>query len=148
MNFMKRFKNKTKIFIKMQSRKILLFDTSFLLLIGLNGVDIFSLIEDSKQKLLEEISGLTPAITNTVLKELTSLSNGNSRKAKAAKLALKLIKQKNLKIIKTPIKNVDEGLVVVKPVAIATMDKELARQALKNKIKIVTLHNNRIIIRV
>lgn len=128
---------------KLREKKILVLDTSFLLLMGLNKLDIFSLIEHAK----EDITNLSLTTTDGVLRELNRLSKGNSRKSRAAKLSLEIIKQKNLKILKAPMENVDAGLVALKPYAIATIDKELIRQALKNKIMVITLHNNKIIVR-
>lgn len=80
-----------------------------------------------------------------VIEELEELKKSKGKDAIAAKIGLELIKKKNVKVIKTREKNVDNTIIriVDKNTIVATNDKEL-RQKLKNKnIKTIYLRNKK-----
>lgn len=83
----------------------IILDTNFLLIPGMFGVDIFS-----------EIQRVYPfksefAVMRPTLDELTTLAQGRSRDGAAAKLALALIKAKNINTLPTAVKHADDAIV-------------------------------------
>jgi hypothetical protein len=80
-------------------------------------------------------------ILSSVLKELEKLSKRKSEYSKFAKIALKLIEQKNFKIIKTEEKSTDESLVKFadKNTIIATNDIELRKRLKRLRIQTIYL---------
>jgi len=82
-------------------------------------------------------------IIDKTLKELKKLNEGNGKKARAAKLALKLLKQKHTKIIKTLEAHADDAIleVVGNNYIVATQDQELKKRLKKKHIKIITLRS-------
>jgi rRNA-processing protein FCF1 len=124
------------------SKKILL-DTNFLLIPGQFKVDIFSEIEriaDFKYKL---------CVLDLSLKELDNIIEKQKGKDKeAAKLALLLIKSKDIDIIKSKGNYADREILDIadKDFIIATQDASL-RKALKNKgTKTIVLRNKKYLI--
>ncbi len=91
-------------------------DTNFLMAVTQFKVDIF-----------EQLRGHELCVANTVVVELERLSEGASRDAKAASLALTMIKAKHLKVLKSKESSADRSLVSYskKGYAIATQDKVL-----------------------
>lgn len=106
--------------------KQVLLDTSFILTSIKNKIDF-----------LDEISslGLTPLIPKQVMVELEGITNGES------KLALKILKKNEIKMIDLETKNTDYGIIAYAKknigLVVATLDREI-----KNAIK-----NNKLIIR-
>ncbi len=126
--------------------KILL-DTSFLLLPFTDHIDILSYFSLSQLY-----------ITSRCFNELQALSNGYSKKAQAAKAALALIKQKNLKIVSSNQFNernnknnnitTDQDLINIALTGnynIATIDKELIKIAKSKGIGVYTIRNRQVI---
>ena len=117
-------------------KKILL-DTSILLLPGMELKDIFTPLEQEFELLIPE----------ACLKEIVAMSAGDSKKARAARLALVLIKQKNLKILpSTHFERADDELLRRAReigAAIATVDKELKRRARKRGIEIINIKKDK-----
>lgn len=122
-------------------QKILL-DTNFLLVPAQFKVDIFSEIE----RICEEKCELYAP--EEVVDELKKLSKPKNKSGAAARLALALIRKKNVNIIKRGGKtnkgNADAKLVELaekelKGYIVATQDKELKTKLKEKGIKIVTL---------
>ena len=116
--------------------KILL-DTNFLLIPAQFKVDIFLEIE--------RITGdsYKICILEQTIDELNSIIEKQSGKNKdAAKLALQLIKQKDLNTIKNSQKGIVDDIIldiVDNSYIVATQDKELKNKLKDKKIKIITL---------
>ena len=76
------------------------------------------------------------------IKELIAMSTQSTKRGRAAKLALILIKQKNLKIIhSTHIERADDQLLRLAKklnASIATIDKELKRRAKREGIETIS----------
>jgi rRNA-processing protein FCF1 len=82
---------------------------------------------------------------NPVIEELKKITKSRGKDAVAAKIALELIERKDVKIINTNEKKVDNAIVVIadKDTIVATNDREL-RQRLKHKsIKTIYLRNKK-----
>ena len=117
--------------------KVLL-DTNFLLLPHQFGVDIF-----------EYLSLYEVATLDLCINELKKLSKGKNEDAKAARIALKLIKGKNVEIIKSDEKKVDSAILNYasnERCAVATNDKELIKDLKRCGIKIIRLRQNKYLI--
>jgi len=113
-------------------QKIVL-DTNFLLIPGQFKIDIFSEIDricNFKYQL---------CVVDKTLDELESIVKKQKGKDKAAaKLALQLLKRKDLKILPTQAGiGVDESLIGLKGCIIATQDAELKRKLGKSLIVMV-----------
>lgn len=121
-----------------QSIQVIL-DTNFLLIPGMFKIDIFSEIN----KLMDFHHQLY--IIDKSLDELKKIAEtGNGKEKTAAKLAIVLSKQKNIKILGSLFqKNVDDAIVskASKDFYVATQDKELKRRLKEKNIKIITLRN-------
>ena len=117
-------------------QKILL-DTNFLLIPTQFNVDIFSeidriILENYKLYILDK--------SIDELKKIIADKKQKLKNKKAAKLALQLIKAKNLNIIKTKQdKPVDDIIADLKGYIIATQDTELKKRLKAKKVKIITL---------
>ena len=72
---------------------------------------------------------------DAVIAELEKLIN--QKKAKHAKLALQILRQKQIKIINSKVSNVDSALVGLKNYAVATADKELKKRLEGKKIFVI-----------
>jgi len=119
-------------------KKIIL-DTNFLTLPHQFNVDIFEEID----RIMEEDYELITL--NPVIEELKKITKSRGKDAVAAKIALELIERKDVKIINTNEKKVDNAIVVIadKDTIVATNDREL-RQRLKHKsIKTIYLRNKK-----
>ncbi|MCD6464593.1 hypothetical protein J7L02_03685 [Candidatus Woesearchaeota archaeon] len=120
---------------------IIVLDTSFLLLPGLQRVDVFLILKQA-------FPNAELCTTQSVVKELSKIAMGNTKKSRAARIALTLIKQKNLKILASPkALTVDDSLIAVKPDVLATLDEELVKKALKNGVKTLQLHKNKVVLK-
>lgn len=119
-------------------KKIIL-DSNFLTIPYQFNIDIFEEIN----RIMEEDYELITL--DGVIEELEELKKSKGKDAIAAKIGLELIKKKNVKVIKTREKNVDNTIIKIadKNTIVATNDKEL-RQRLKNKnIKTIYLRNKK-----
>ncbi len=119
-------------------KKILL-DTNFLTIPFQFNLDIFEEID----KIIEEEYELVT--TDGVIKELEKLASSKGKDAVASRVALTLISNKNIKIIKTKGKNTDKTLIQTadKDTIVATNDRTL-RKKLKNKnVKTIYLRAKR-----
>lgn len=125
----------------------IILDTNFLMIPGQNKIDIF---EDIKRLMT---SPYQLCIFKETIDELSKIASGKGKDSSNAKVALKLIKQKNLKTLKNSstedsyIDNIILGNITDSDI-ICTQDKALKR-LLKSKfpkIRIITL-NRKIIMR-
>jgi len=108
-------------------KKILL-DTNFLMIPSQFNLDIFEVIDEIME---EEYELFT---IDGVVKELEKLAKIKGKDGVAAKIALNLIHKKNIKVMKTKEKNIDEAIIKItdKDTIVATNDRIL-RKKLKNK---------------
>ena len=122
-------------------KKIIL-DTNFLTIPYQFNIDIFEEID-------RVIAGDYELTTlDCVVEELKKLEKSRGKEATAAKVALTLIKEKNVKIINTGEKNVDIKIyrMADKNTIVATNDRNL-RQRLKNKnVKVLYLRSEKHIV--
>jgi len=122
--------------------KRIILDTNFLTIPYQFNIDIFEEID----RVVEGDYELTTL--DCVVEELKRLEKSRGKDASAAKIALILIKQKNIKVIKTGEKNVDIKIyrMADKNTIIATNDRGL-RQRLKNKnFKVLYLRSKKHIV--
>lgn len=91
-------------------------DTNFLMAVSQFKIDVFL-----------QLRGSSIFVTDSIIKELEGFSNGSSKKAMSARMALQLIKTKGLKVLKPKERNVDKSLTLYsfKGYVIATQDREL-----------------------
>ena len=106
--------------------KKIIFDTNFLIDLARFRIDI-----GEANALVGSCQFLT---IDPVLKELEKIAAKKTRSSRAAKVALKLIELKKIKVIKTAEKNTDQAILKLakKEDIVATNDKNL-RKALKKK---------------
>ena len=119
-------------------KKIIL-DTNFLMIPYQFNVDIFEEIS----RIMEEEYELI--IFDKMIDELEKIAELKGKDAAAARIALSLIKKKEVKIISTNEKTVDNAIIdsVDENTIVATNDKVL-KEKLKNKnIKIIYLRNKK-----
>ena len=116
--------------------KILL-DTNFMMIPNQFGVDIFEFLKDY------EIFTLS-----TCMDELKNLAKKKGKDGLAARVAIKLVKEKGIKTVKTKEKG-DKAILnyaIEEKCSVGTNDKELIK-ALKNKgIKIIRLKQKKYLI--
>mgnify|MGYP001575845384 CR=1 FL=1 len=84
---------------------------------------------------LEQLSHHELFTLDAIIAELEKLIN--QKKAKHAKLALQILRQKNVKIIKSKVSNVDSALIELKGYGVATADKELKKKLKGKKIFVI-----------
>ena len=121
-------------------KKILL-DTNFLLIPAKFKVDIFSEID----RLCN--FGYKLFIVDKTIGELNNIVDKQKGKEKAAaKLALLLIKNKKVEIIKTEEGKVDDIILGLNGYIVATQDKELKRRLKKKDLETITLRQKRYLI--
>ncbi len=122
-----------------KSKRIVL-DTNFLLIPAQFNVDIFTEV----QKICDFPYELH--IIETTLKELDNIMKKGEGKAKqAAKLALELVKAKDINIMSSDVAYVDKAILDIadENTIVATMDREL-RKKLKNKgVRLITLRQKK-----
>ena len=108
-----------------QDKAKVFFDTNFLMLLGSQGLDIFTAVSD----LLEEPYEL--CVLDATLRELRNIFEGKTKAKGAdkfnAKLGYILAKQKGLKTVRSSTAHVDDALVTVanENTYVATLDKTL-----------------------
>lgn len=113
--------------------KILL-DTNFLLIPFQHKVDIFAELD----RILNQEYSLF--ILDRCVEELEKLKAGKGKEAEYAKMALSLIKMKDIKIIKTEErKHTDKLIADQEGYIIATRDMNLIRELRKKPFKVITL---------
>ncbi len=112
--------------------KIIL-DTNFLMVPNQFGVDIYDYLKDYE---LYTIS--------SCVEELKKLAKKKGKDAKAAKVALKLMKEKNVRIIKTKGK-ADKAILdrAADGFSVATNDVELIKALKKQHIKVIRLRQKK-----
>lgn len=78
---------------------------------------------------------------NLIVKELEKISRSKSTASLHAKIALKLIKTKNIKILKSRERNVDKAILELanKDIIVATDDSKLRKKLRENKIRTIYL---------
>ena len=118
--------------------KEIILDTNFLLIPGQFKVDIFS-----------EIDRVCPFSYDLYVldKSINELERIMGKDKPAAKLALSLIKAKKLKILKTSEKkSVDDLILGMNDVIVATLDKELIRRLKEKGTKIIRLRQKKYLV--
>lgn len=127
----------------MKKKKVIL-DTNFLLIPGQFKVDIFAEIE----KLMSEPFVL--CIVDKALVELNKLTvTGKEKDRFAAKLALALIRQKNLKTLRSFSKKSVDDIIVKQAdnnTFIATQDKALRKRLKLKQAKIIGLRQKKYLV--
>lgn len=115
--------------------KVVLFDTNFFLIIEMQGIDVFGEITN----LVAEEHEL--ATLSSVVGELEKMQASNSKRGVAARVALKLIQQKEVKVYETNLK-ADQSIIDFslrnKDVIVCTNDRELKKELKKNNIKVIS----------
>lgn len=125
-----------------ESKKIVL-DTNFLLIPGQFGVDIFTEL----QRICDFPYELH--IMETTLKELENIMEKSAGTARqAGKLALELVKAKDINIISSDVGYVDRAILdsVDETTIVATMDAELREKLKKKGVKLITLRQKKYLI--
>jgi hypothetical protein len=119
-------------------KKIIL-DTNFLTLPHQFNVDIF---EEINRIMEEEYELIT---LSSVIGELKKISESRGNDAVAAKIALELVEKKNVKVINTNNKNVDNAIVAIadKNTIIATNDKALKKKIKNKNVKVIYLRGKK-----
>ena len=122
-------------------KKIIL-DTNFLTIPYQFGIDIFEEIE----RVVEGDYELTTL--DSIVEELKKLTKSKGKEALAARVALTLIKEKNIKVIKTGEKNVDIKIyrMTDKNTIVATNDRNLRRRLKNKNVKVLYLRSKKHIV--
>lgn len=117
--------------------KRVILDTNFLTIPYQFNIDIFKEIEGVVEGNYELIT------LDCVINELEQLKKGKGKDAAAAKVGLLLIKEKNVKVIKTCEKNVDNTIYKIadQNTIVATNDKDLIRKLKDKNIKVLYLRS-------
>ena len=125
-------------------KKEVILDTNFLLLPGTLLIDIFTEINNIMKHPYRLV------VYDKTLKELEGIiKKGKGKDVMAAKLALILIKQKNLKIKHSSSKTYLDDTIVKesdKNTIVATQDKELIRRLKEKRIPIIRLKQKKYLI--
>jgi len=115
--------------------KVVVFDTNFLLLPELDGIDVFGGIRN----LITEQYEL--ATLSSVVAELEKMRESRSKRAVAANVALKLISQKKVRIYETKLP-ADQSLLefaLSRPdVVVCTNDRELKKKFRDNRVAVIS----------
>jgi len=122
--------------------KRVILDTNFLTIPYQFGIDIFEEID----RVVEDNYELTTL--DCVVEELKKLEKSRGKSATAARVALILIKEKNIKVIKTGKKNVDIKIyrMADKNTIVATNDRELKRRLKNKNVKVLYLRSKKHIV--
>jgi hypothetical protein len=116
--------------------KRIFFDTNMLMLPTQFGLDIFEEIENILNEKVEFY------VFDRTIEELEEISKGKGKNATAARVALSLIRKKGVKIITTK-KPVDDALLSLEDVIIATNDKTLRKRLKAKGIKTIYLRSKK-----
>jgi len=119
--------------------KRIILDTNFLTIPYQFKIDIFEEID----RIVEEEYELVTL--DIIVEELKKLTKTKSKDAIAAKIALELIKKRNVKIINTKDKNVDNIIVDIsdKNTIVATNDKILRKKLKDKNVKTLYLRSRK-----
>ena len=122
--------------------KRIILDTNFLTIPYQFNIDIFEEID----RVVEGKYELTTL--DCVVEELKKLKKSRGKEAAAAKVALILIKEKNVKVIKTNEKNVDIKIyrMADRNTIVATNDKDLRRRLKNKNVKVLYLRSKKRIV--
>ena len=118
-----------------------LLDTNFLMIPGQFKVDIFAELEKFGKPELY--------ILDTTIKELEKISKGRGSDAKAARLALELVKMKNIKMVQAQNKSTDREILRLafeKDFVVCTQDKKLKAKLIKMGSRVVTMRQKKFLI--
>ena len=88
------------------------------------------------------------AIPEACVRELEKLSLGKGKKARAARIALEIIKRKNMEILPTSGEDCDPSLLEIARSGgfrVLTADKELIKKLRLNRIEILSVKDGKII---
>lgn len=127
--------------------KIIL-DTNVFLVPGKFKVDVFEEFDRIVDKDYELIT------IEPVVRELKKISQGNGKDAKSARIGLKFIKSKNIKVLKTKEKYTDKAILGLsksflekgKKCAVATLDKELKQELIRQGSEVIYLRNKKYLV--
>ena len=122
--------------------KRVILDTNFLTIPYQFNIDVFEEID----RVVEGKYELTTL--DCVVEELKKLKKTRGKDAAAAKVALILIKEKNVKVIKTGEKNVDIKIyrMADKNTIVATNDGDLRRRLKNKNVKVLYLRSKKHIV--
>lgn len=119
----------------------IILDTNFLLIPAIFGVDIFS-----------EIQRIYPfkhllAVLGSTIVELETIKSRPGKQAAAAKLALGLIKAKNINTLPTAVKHTDDAIVAIAQkqgnCIVATQDAALRSRLKKEGVSVIVLRQKK-----
>jgi len=116
-------------------------DTNALLLPHTHKIDVFSEIRDLVLQAHEIL------ILSGVMRELEDIANSKGEDKVAARVALKLIKENNFKIIEST-KDVDSELINHTKDGnsiVVTNDAQLRKRLRENNVRALCMHDNRLI---
>jgi len=85
-------------------------------------------------------------VSSEVIRELKSIANKKTKEGRLALIALELIKNQKIKVVKSLKKNVDEDLIALaknEGFIIATNDKDLKEKLKKENIKVICLRDKK-----
>ena len=115
-----------------------LLDTNFLLIPGDKKIDVFEeLMKFGKPELYT---------LDLVIRELEKLTKGRGKDSRNARVALELIKKKNIKILKTKSEDTDaemERIAVEEEFTVCTVDMALARRLKWEELRVVILRSGK-----
>jgi hypothetical protein len=119
--------------------KRVILDTNFLTIPYQFNVDIFEEID----RVVEDKYELTTL--DCVIDELKKLKKSRGKKAAAARVGLVLIKEKNVKVIKTNEKKVDNAIYKLADnnTIVATNDRDLIKKLKSKNIRILYLRSKK-----
>jgi hypothetical protein len=131
-----------------KKRTQVILDTNFLLIPGEKGIDIFSEIE----RILSEPYDL--CVIDKTVDELDKIVEKSSKKNEGfnAKLGIILLKQKNLKTLKSFSEEYADRAIVeyakknAEKVIVATQDKELKEQLKKIPVRVIQLRQEKYLV--
>ncbi len=115
-----------------------LLDTNFLLIPGTFGVDIFTELTKFGKPELYTI--------RLVIKELEKMATGKGADARAAKLALQMITQKNIAIIDTEVDRTDKEIEILSASeghTVCTQDKALIEKLKKKGVRVIGMRQKK-----
>lgn len=93
----------------------------------------------------QQLAGHQLAVPNLVIAELAAISRGKGRPATAARIALRLVREKNLKILRVKEKAADAALLSLakKGWVIATQDAVMRDKIRKSKGKVIFIRQRK-----
>jgi len=85
-------------------------------------------------------------VTSEVVRELKSIANKKTKEGRLALIALELIKNQKIRVVKSLKRNVDEDLIALarnEGFIVATNDKDLKEKLKKENIKVICLRDKK-----